>query len=89
MTIVTAAENHFPAANHNHDVANRRSRMMSDGNRRRHVFAGHRNILPPNIGDAAALVRGDASDAADPAGGRLISLRSAWQLSYVNNPVLS
>jgi len=44
LAIVTAAENHFLAANDNHDIANRRIRITPDRNFRRSVFAGHRNI---------------------------------------------
>jgi hypothetical protein len=45
LAIVTAAENHFLAANDNHDIANRRIRITPDRNFRRSVFAGHRNIF--------------------------------------------
>jgi hypothetical protein len=36
-----AADDHFPAADHNHDVANPGSRITSDGNRRRREPLGH------------------------------------------------
>jgi hypothetical protein len=45
LAIVTAAENHFLAANDNHDIANRRIRITPDRDFRRRVFAGHRNIF--------------------------------------------
>jgi hypothetical protein len=45
LAIVTAAENHFLAANDNHDIANRRIRVTPDRDFRRRVFAGHRNIF--------------------------------------------
>ena len=45
LAIVTAAENHFLAANDNHDIANRRIRTTPDRNFRRSIFAGHRNIF--------------------------------------------
>src|SRR5258706_6048123 len=45
LAIVTAAENHFLAANDNHDIANRRIRITPDRNFRRSIFAGHRNIF--------------------------------------------
>ena len=41
LAIVTAAENHFLAANDNHDIANRRIRIIPDRNLRRSVIAGH------------------------------------------------
>jgi hypothetical protein len=45
LVIVTAAENHFLAANDNHDIANRRILITPDRDFRRSVFAGHRNIF--------------------------------------------
>ena len=45
LAIVTAAENHFLAANDNHDIANRRIPIAPDLDFRRSVFAGHRNIF--------------------------------------------
>src|SRR5450631_1256906 len=59
LAIVTAAENHFLAANDNHDIANRRIRITPDRNFRWSVFAGHRN-LPESISrldDTGRLVR--------------------------------
>jgi hypothetical protein len=59
LAIVTAAENHFLAANDNHDIANRRILITPDHNFRRSVFAGHRN-LPESISrldDTGRLVR--------------------------------
>jgi hypothetical protein len=44
LAIVTAAENHFRAANDNHDIANRRIPITPDLDFRRRVFAGHRKI---------------------------------------------
>ena len=59
LAIVTAAENHFLAANDNHDIANRRILITPDRNFRWSVFAGHRN-LPESISrldDTGRLVR--------------------------------
>ncbi len=41
LKIGGAADDHFPAADHNHDVANPGSRITSDGNRRRREPLGH------------------------------------------------
>jgi hypothetical protein len=52
-------ENHFLAANDNHDIANRRILITPDRNFRWSVFAGHRN-LPESISrldDTGRLVR--------------------------------
>jgi len=45
LAIVTAAQNHFLAANDNHDIANRSIWITPDRDFRRRVFAGHRNIF--------------------------------------------
>jgi hypothetical protein len=47
-TIITEVENHFPVANDNHDIADRRIRITPDRNLRRNVLAGHRNIPAKN-----------------------------------------
>jgi hypothetical protein len=54
LRVAGAAENHFLAANHNHDVANPGSRITSDGNLRRSELLGHdrvakKNVVPPCI----------------------------------------
>jgi hypothetical protein len=41
LRIAGAAENHFLAASHHHDVANAGSRITSDGNHRRSELLGH------------------------------------------------
>jgi hypothetical protein len=45
LAIVTTAENHFLAANDNHDIADRRILITPDRNFRLSAFARHRNTL--------------------------------------------
>jgi hypothetical protein len=44
MRIARTAQNHFPAANHDYDVANPGSWITPDGNFRRRVFVGHGGV---------------------------------------------
>ena len=59
LAIVTAAENHFLAANDNYDIANRRIRITPDRNFRRSVIGRHRNnfLCPKAFRQKLALNR--------------------------------
>src|SRR5437667_5263857 len=49
LRVAGAAENHFLAANHNHDVADPGSRITSDGNLRRSELLGHDRVAKKNV----------------------------------------
>ena len=49
MRIARTAQNHFPAANHDYDVANPGSWITPDGNFRRRVFVGHGGVVASMI----------------------------------------
>src|SRR5712664_193562 len=67
LRVAGAADNHFLAANNNHDVADPGSRITSDGNLRRSELLGHdgaakknvyEKVVPPGItGDRRPLLR--------------------------------
>src|SRR6266853_6202652 len=49
LRVAGAAENHFLAANNNHDVADPGSRITSDGNLRRSELLGHDGAAKKNV----------------------------------------